>query len=87
MLVERGRRSLERIALGLAGSRCACRTVRIVPITQDIAADTAALPAIFHPDPADRLIVASCRVFALPLLTRDTRILRSKLVTRWTVRS
>jgi len=60
------------------------RSVRIVPISVDIAAQTAVLPATFHRDPADRLIVASCRVLGLPLLTRDTRILRSRLVTRWT---
>jgi PIN domain nuclease of toxin-antitoxin system len=59
------------------------RSVRLVPISPAIAAQTAALPATFHRDSADRLIVASCRVLGLPLLTRDARILRSRLVTRW----
>jgi PIN domain nuclease of toxin-antitoxin system len=55
-----------------------------VSISPDIAAQTADLPVTFRRDPADRLIVASCRVLGLPLLTRDARILRSRLITRWT---
>ena len=59
------------------------KAIRLVPITPDIAAQTAALPASFHRDPADRLIVATCRILGLPLLTRDRLIMRSKLVSRW----
>ncbi|MPZ20701.1 MAG: PIN domain nuclease [Luteitalea sp.] len=43
----------------------------------------AALPKSFHRDPADRLIVATCRVMQLPILTHDRLILRSRLVKRW----
>ena len=60
------------------------RTVRLVPILPAIAADVAALPKTFYRDPADRVIVATCRVLEAPLLTRDRRILRSRLVRRWT---
>jgi PIN domain nuclease of toxin-antitoxin system len=84
MLVERGRVvftvSLEEWFSAAAHPR----SVRVVPISPAIAEQTAALPARFHRDPADRLIVATCRVLGLPLLTRDARILRSRLVTRWT---
>ena len=59
------------------------RSVRLVPITPAIAAETAALPATFHRDPADRVIVATCRVMQLPLLTKDRLIMRSALVARW----
>lgn len=82
-LVARGRMSL---ALPLAEWLEAAahpRTVRLVAITPAVAADTAALPATFQRDPADRLIVSTCRVMGLPLLTRDRRILRSRLVSRW----
>jgi PIN domain nuclease of toxin-antitoxin system len=41
------------------------------------------LPAGFHRDPADRVIVATSRVLKLPLLTRDRLITASRLVTRW----
>lgn len=59
------------------------RTVRILPITPQVAASVAILPATFHRDPADRIIVATCRVMGLPIVTRDRPILRSRLVTRW----
>jgi PIN domain nuclease of toxin-antitoxin system len=84
MLVERGRVAFSVSLSEWLGAAAHPRTIRIVPISPDIAAQTAALPVSFHRDPADRLIVASCRVLGLPLLTRDARILRSRLVTRWT---
>lgn len=60
------------------------RSVRVVPITTAIATGVAAPPPTFPRDPADRLIVASSRVLGVPLLTRDARILRARLVARWT---
>jgi len=60
------------------------RTVQILRITPAIAAETAALPASFGKDPADRIIVATSRVLNVPLLTHDRAILRSKLVKHWT---
>ncbi|MBN1947452.1 MAG: type II toxin-antitoxin system VapC family toxin [Bradymonadales bacterium] len=54
--------------------------VRVVPIDAAIAAEVAALPAHFHRDPADRIIVATARVLGLPLLTADSRIRASGLV-------
>lgn len=59
------------------------RTVRLVPISPAIAAEVAALPKTFHRDPADRLIVATCRVMKLPLVSKDNRIMRSGLVRKW----
>ena len=59
------------------------RTVRIAPISAAIAAEVAALPKTFHRDPADRLIVATCRVLKLPLLSKDRLIMRSGLVKKW----
>jgi len=59
------------------------RTVRLVPITAAIAAEVAALPKTFHRDPADRLIVATCRAMKLPLLSKDNLIIRSRLITKW----
>jgi PIN domain nuclease of toxin-antitoxin system len=59
------------------------RSVRLVPITPAIAAGTSALPSTFHRDPADRLIVATCRAIDAPILTNDRIILRTRLVPRW----
>ena len=59
------------------------RTVKVVPITPAIAAGTALLPSAFHRDPADRIIVSTCRELEVPLATHDRLILQSRLVTRW----
>jgi PIN domain nuclease of toxin-antitoxin system len=59
------------------------RTVRLIPITPAIAAGTADLPDTFHRDPADRLIVATCRELEAPLVSHDRLIMRSRLVQRW----
>jgi PIN domain nuclease of toxin-antitoxin system len=44
-------------------------------IDDAIAAESYALPGLFHPDPADRLLVATARLRGLRLLTADRRIL------------
>jgi PIN domain nuclease of toxin-antitoxin system len=54
--------------------------VQLVNLSPAIAAEVAALPADFHRDPADRIIVASARVFGATLLTQDKRIVGSTLV-------
>lgn len=59
------------------------RSVRLVPVTPEIAAETASLPPSVPGDPADRLIIASCRVRDVPLVTRDARIRRSRAVPLW----
>ncbi len=49
--------------------------IELLPLTPEIAIESANLPGGFHGDPADRLIVASARVQQNALLTRDQRIL------------
>ena len=66
--------------LGIAASPA---TVRIQPITTEIVAEMNRLPASFHRDPADRLIVATARSLKLPLATKDRKIRRSRLVPLW----
>ena len=41
------------------------------------------LPASFHGDPADRIIVATARANGLPLATRDRNIRKSRVVRLW----
>ena len=83
-LVERGRLSFTIPFAEWLDAAAHPRSVRIVPISPLIAAELAALPASFHRDPADRVIVASCRVLGASLLTRDRLIMKSRLVARWT---
>lgn len=51
------------------------RRIRQLTITPEIAIETYRLPDEFHPDPADRIIVATARRNQLTLLTSDQRIL------------
>ena len=83
MLVERGRLALTVSLSDWLEAAAHPRSVEVVPVTPAIAAEVAALPTTFHRDPADRLIVATCRVLKAPLLTYDRMIARSRLVARW----
>ena len=83
MLVERGRVSLATALEDWLTAASHPRSVTLVPIDAAIAGEVAALPASFHRDPADRVIVATCRVLKAPLLTKDRLILGSRLVSRW----
>ena len=83
MLVERKRLTFDIPLEKWIDASAHPRTVRLLRITAAITAETAVLPATFHRDPADRLIVSTCRVMGLPLLTSDRRILQSRLVPRW----
>jgi PIN domain nuclease of toxin-antitoxin system len=49
-------------------------------ISPAVAAALAALPASFHRDPADRILVATARVLGATLLTQDTRIVQAGIV-------
>lgn len=53
---------------------------RTVSISHEIAREAYGLPGPFHKDPADRLLVAACRIHGLTLITADQRILRYRHV-------
>ena len=48
--------------------------LRILPVDAEIALESVRLPGDFHRDPADRMIVATARKLALPLVTKDRKI-------------
>ncbi len=48
--------------------------VSFVPVDNEIAVKSAELPGEFHKDPADRIIVATARKLAAPLVTADDKI-------------
>jgi PIN domain nuclease of toxin-antitoxin system len=52
----------------------------VVPLTAEIAALTAYLPADFPSDPADRAIAATAQAYGISLVTADERIQASPLV-------
>ena len=59
------------------------RILTVLPIDAMVVSAVNRLPASFHGDPADRLIVATSKAHALPLATRDARIRRSRIVKLW----
>lgn len=74
MLVAKGRLALSMDVsdwLTLVGQ---IEPVRFVPMDNEIAVKSAELPGAFHKDPADRIIVATARKFAAPLVSADERI-------------
>jgi PIN domain nuclease of toxin-antitoxin system len=83
MLVSRGRLILNEPFDSWIHRMTATNTIRTLPLDADVVASVHALPASFHGDPADRLIVATARTHALALATRDRNIRRSRLATLW----
>lgn len=59
------------------------RMISVLPLSVEVVLALDSLPASFHGDPADRLIVATARAHALPLATHDTAIRRSRTVKPW----
>ena len=49
--------------------------ITTLPLSLEVALESGKLPGTFHPDPADRILVATARVYNIPLLTRDSQIL------------
>jgi PIN domain nuclease of toxin-antitoxin system len=75
MLVRKGRLSLGLDALEWAAAVLKQSAIRIEPISTVVAVDAGRLPGDIHGDPADRLIVATARSLACPVLTTDRKIL------------
>lgn len=71
---------LRRLRLDLDGSsfRECLRTLTVIPITLEIARISTQLD--FTSDPADEIIAATSVVEAIPLVTRDRTIRRSRIV-------
>lgn len=59
------------------------RMVTVSPLSIEVVLALDALPASFHGDPADRVIVATARAHAMPLATHDSTIRKSRAVRLW----
>ncbi len=49
--------------------------LQIFNITPNVAIESCHLPGTFHNDPADRIIVATARIFNLTITTKDKKII------------
>jgi PIN domain nuclease of toxin-antitoxin system len=74
MLVERERLVLSMDVAAWLTTVAAIENVKFLPVDNDIAIKSATLPGEFHKDPADRMIVATARQLAAPLITKDDKI-------------
>jgi len=75
MLIRRGRIVLD---LNDSAAKSALRQLHVWPITLEIANAIGTLD--FHSDPADEIIASTSIVHRVPLVTRDAKIRKSKLV-------
>ena len=83
MLVSRKRLILSEPFAPWIQRMAASDVVTVLPLDIEVVVSLHALPATFHGDPADRLIVATARTHALVLATKDRKIRRSRLVPIW----
>lgn len=74
MLVEREKLLLSMDVDSWLATVAQIEAVRFMPLDIDIAVKSVVLPGEFHKDPADRMIVATARKLAVPLVTKDEKI-------------
>ena len=74
MLVAKGRLVLTMDVDDWLTTVAAIDGVEFVSVSTEQAVHSVRLPGHFHPDPADRMIVALARHYAAPLVTADARI-------------
>ena len=74
MLVERDRLVLSMDVDSWLATVAQIDAIRFVDVDLEIATKSVSLPGDFHKDPADRMIVATARKFAVPLVTKDEKI-------------
>ena len=74
MLVAKGRIALSMDIAEWLSVVSQIEEVTFVPVDNEITVKSIELPGEFHKDPADRIIVATARKLAAPLITADEKI-------------
>ena len=74
-LVNRGRLVLPKPLKEWFSIALAEEGIILIPITTAVAMESYSLPGEFHKDPADRIIVATARIYDCSLITNDSNIL------------
>lgn len=74
MLVQRGRLGLRIDVAHWCSLLESIPRLRLVPLSPAVAVAASQLPEPFHPDPADRFLVAQARDLNVPLVTADSKI-------------
>jgi len=86
MLYAKGRLVLDRPFDVWIREAASAAVIEIAPLDVEIVIALDGLPASFHGDPADRLIVATARAHRIPLATYDRAIRKSRTTTIWKAR-
>lgn len=81
MLVEKGRLGFNLLTQLWIERALEFPALKLLPLTPAISTLAAALPAPFHGDPADRMIVATCLKNDAPLVTKDRMLRRWRVLT------
>lgn len=76
MLVEKGRLVLSMDVESWLDEVSQIDGVRFLPVDNETGVKATALPGDFHKDLADRMIVATARKLAVPLVTADEKVLQ-----------
>jgi PIN domain nuclease of toxin-antitoxin system len=83
MLVAKGRLKIDAPLSHWLPTAVAAESVTLLPMDVAVILALDSLPAGFHGDPADRIIVATARAHGVPLATRDGNIRRLRAVKLW----
>jgi PIN domain nuclease of toxin-antitoxin system len=75
MLESKGRLELKMNCSEWIRQALATPGLALVPLSPEVAVESSRLPGRFHGDPADRILVATARIFGLDLMTKDDRLL------------
>lgn len=75
LLASKGRVSLGQDVLNWLRTALAVPGVRLIPLEPEIAVASTRLPFEMHPDPADRILVATARHLGATLVTADGALL------------
>ncbi|MBI4519178.1 MAG: type II toxin-antitoxin system VapC family toxin [Deltaproteobacteria bacterium] len=86
MLYAKGRLTLDRPFDVWIREAAGAAVIEIAPLDVEIVIALNGLPASFHGDPADRLIVATARAHCIPLATYDRVIRKSRAAIIWNIR-
>lgn len=75
MLSARGRLKLRESVLDWIETALAFPNTILLPLSPRIAVESTTLPGEFHKDPADRIIVATSRIYDSPIVTYDSKMI------------
>lgn len=75
MLEAKGRLTFDQECIDWVRAALSAPGIRLAALDPSVAVASTRLPGDFHGDPADRIIVATARAYACPLVTADAAII------------